>query len=571
MMEKSYTKTILLTFFLCWGIHSATDAQNLEAIKVPDKKDLFGISGNLNIGAFLSSSNRSSGIATPFGYHLSGNINLKFSKINVPINLSFTDNRFSSSYNIPTFQRVGMSPYYKWVKVHAGWRNMNFSKYTLNGASFLGGGIELSPKAFRFSAMVGKLDQGWNRFDLQNAIPIEEEIILPQRMAYAVSVGFEKNSNQFKVIFFGSRDRNKNTVLEDLQTYNITSGSNFSLGTKWKFRLSKQLTFEGDWATSTVTTNNDSALPGNESGKFIMNLSDAFIPINRSTQSFFAGESKLNLRVKAMRVGFKFQHVDPFFTTYGLQFIRNDFQNYTGNLGFGLLKNKVNINLSYGYQRNNLENLKERTSTRKIFSGNVNAQILKPWNLSASYSNFTSDQKAALLEVNDTFRIANVNKNFNLVQRFQLKSKNKQSISLNFSKNQFTSLTTTLADSENSSNTVSLSHRIKFKEKHLQIKTALTTSNNNFQDRSTKRFGGNISVSKLLLEEKLSTSLRLRYQRSLFEDQQDGYVINFGLNLRYKISPKQSLSFNNNLLNRRARVQNSLKSWRGNLSYSLSF
>jgi len=571
-MKNSIRSKVTLLLFFFIATNSILHAQDIESLKIPDKKDLFGISGSINAGAFISTSNRQTQERIPFGYNLNGNLNFRLYKINIPVSLTYSDNRFSTSYNLPTFKRFGMSPYYKWVKLHAGWRNMKFSRYTLNGSSFLGGGIELSPGLFRFSAMVGKLDQGWNRQDIQNILPIEREIILPQRLAYAISAGIKKDNNSFKVILFRASDRTANTSREDLNEFNLSTGSNISLGTQWKVRLLKKVTFQGDWATSAITQNNDDFnIPTDSSGGFMLKISNALIPINRSSQSFIAGESKLDFRSKLIRLGIKFKHIDPFYSTYGLQYIRNDFQNYTGNVGFSFLKSKVNINGSIGYQRNNLDKLKEVTSLRKIYSGNLSAQVTKNWNLSVNYSNFASDQREALLEVNDTLRIANINQNLNINQKLKLKTKNKQSISLNYSKNQFTSLTAQLQDSENNSNTAGLSHQIRFKEKGLRIKTGITYSNNMFREQSSKRFGGTVNVSKPFFEEKLFTNTRLRYQRSIFEDQQDGYVINFGINLRYKITSKMSLSFNNNLLQRQARVQNSIKSWRGSLSYSLSF
>jgi len=38
-----------------------------------------------------------------------------------------------------------MSPYYKWITIHVGYRNINYSQFTLAGHTILGAGIELHP------------------------------------------------------------------------------------------------------------------------------------------------------------------------------------------------------------------------------------------------------------------------------------------------------------------------------------------------------------------------------------------------------------------------------------------
>ena len=52
-----------------------------------------------------------------------------------------------------------MSPYYKWITIHAGYRNINYSQFTLAGHTFLGAGVELHPGIFRFGFISGRFNR----------------------------------------------------------------------------------------------------------------------------------------------------------------------------------------------------------------------------------------------------------------------------------------------------------------------------------------------------------------------------------------------------------------------------
>src|SRR3546814_13424720 len=71
---------------------------------------------------------------------------------------SFVVTQYTNSYTQP-FSQFGISPSYKWAKLHLGYRNISFSPLLFDGQSFLGGGIELAPKGFYFGAFYGKLNK----------------------------------------------------------------------------------------------------------------------------------------------------------------------------------------------------------------------------------------------------------------------------------------------------------------------------------------------------------------------------------------------------------------------------
>lgn len=72
----------------------------------------------------------------PFNYVITGAPVLSLYGMQIPV--SFVIGRQQSSFTQP-FNQFELSPSYKWVTVHAGYRNLTFSPYTLTGACHGGG------------------------------------------------------------------------------------------------------------------------------------------------------------------------------------------------------------------------------------------------------------------------------------------------------------------------------------------------------------------------------------------------------------------------------------------------
>jgi hypothetical protein len=90
----------------------------------------------------------------PLTYVFHGTPTLQIGETPVPF--SFVLSSFSNSYQTP-FNQLGASPKYKWIQVHAGYRNMQFSNFTLGGQRMLGAGVELTPGKWQFGFFWGML------------------------------------------------------------------------------------------------------------------------------------------------------------------------------------------------------------------------------------------------------------------------------------------------------------------------------------------------------------------------------------------------------------------------------
>ena len=131
--------------------------------------DPFSVTGNYGLSLRSYNTDGEMVRQTPLSSTLYANATAKLYSITIPVSfiLNNLDN-FSHPFHKEYFQgmlsnqrnrlsRLGISPYYKWIKVHAGHRYMNFSNYTLSNHNFLGAGIELTPGKLRFAAMAAQI------------------------------------------------------------------------------------------------------------------------------------------------------------------------------------------------------------------------------------------------------------------------------------------------------------------------------------------------------------------------------------------------------------------------------
>ena len=154
-------------------------AQNLESIGTEKPFTIHG-STSLNLIGYGVS-----GIparADPFAFVLTANATVSVYGIAFPFSISLSNRQ--QSYSQP-FNQFGMSPYWKWITVHAGYRNITFSNFTLAGHTFLGAGIELTPSIFRFGFVYGRFD----RKTTENPMTATDSLPNYRSTGFAVKVG----------------------------------------------------------------------------------------------------------------------------------------------------------------------------------------------------------------------------------------------------------------------------------------------------------------------------------------------------------------------------------------------
>jgi len=167
----------------------ATLSTNAQQVEQMIHARPMSFSGSVDATAIFYNANGIPNRYLPFNYVLSGSPVISVYGWQIPF--SFIIGKQQNSFTQP-FNQFGMSPTYKWITIHAGYRSLNFSLFTLAGHTFLGAGVELTPGKFRFAAMYGQLNKAT---PLDTAQALYLSTFSYKRMGMDVKVGYGTQNN----------------------------------------------------------------------------------------------------------------------------------------------------------------------------------------------------------------------------------------------------------------------------------------------------------------------------------------------------------------------------------------
>ena len=412
MQTNRKFKLILTTIFFTISL-SCLNAQDLTNFK-QNRSSVHGSFGTT--GIFYNSS----GITprkTPFSYILNGNLVVNLKGLVLPFSFTYSDR--NKSFRQP-FNQFGMSPKYKWITLHLGYRNINFSKYVLGGHTILGAGIELTPGKFRFGAVYGRLRKSTNQAtNIYN--PLNDTIISFTRKMMSFKIGVGTNKNFIDLIVLRAADDSASISPTALEK-GVFPSTNFVTGINTRLSLTKTLHMEAEAAYSIYTSNQNSI--------FRMEIPDfvqKIIPINISTKGYLAMRALLEYRnSKGFKFGLKYRRIDPGYQSMGTYFLNNDVENITFNSAFNLMKRKMNFSGSIGLERNNLKLARSATTKKLIGSAMVSYNPVKFFGITVNYSNYSINQQAGRIQIADSVKLYQTNGTFMVMPHLQFLSGNKK-------------------------------------------------------------------------------------------------------------------------------------------------
>lgn len=378
MVKKTFKRLLNLSFCCLlgcivggWSLCQPLAAQDLEQI---GKKNSFKVNGGVSANQVFYYSDGTSR-RDPYNYFLSGRLTLTYLGISAPLSFSFSNQRLS--YGQP-FNILGLSPKYKWVTAHLGWRNMTFSPYTLSGHAFFGAGVEIEPiKGWKSAVMYGRMLKA---VELEgNNRPSYE------RFGMGFKTEYKGKDYVAGVSMFAAKD-NFQSLNKPLDTVGITPQQNVAIGINLLKRI-HHWTLALDVARSALTRDMRS-----EISEVKPETHDRIFGITKRTSTTYynAYKAGINYQFKAFSLGAGYERIDPGYRTLGAYFFNNDLESLSGNFATSLFKNKLSFSANVGQQRDNLDNTKLNTMKRWVTSGNISFIPTVKWNFNASYSNFQS-------------------------------------------------------------------------------------------------------------------------------------------------------------------------------------
>lgn len=541
---------------MCFMLTKTSLSQNIEK-SVADaksivKQDPLIINGNISASTVFYQANGIAPRRDPFYWAINANVSFSlFNKISVPFTAVFTKQnqqytnglqRFSQPFN-----QFGLSPSYKSVTIHAGYRSVEFSEYSLSGALFLGGGIEIKPKKTLVSSTAI-----YGRF--VNTIPgggfegSNDNNATYKRMGGGVKIKVGTDQNFGEIIVLKIKDDVNSIPIETAFIALPQENQIIAIGTKQK--LNKLLSVGCDFSHSFFTKN-----LFEEETKL-----DRFSYVNQiyaprpSSQFNKAIVATIDLSPTNYKIGFKFKHIDPDYKSLGSVFLINDIQEISFNAGTSFLKRKLNLTISSGIQQNNLDKIQTLTSRRVIGALNLSYSINQNMNLCANYSNFSSNTSPIKDVINDTIKLVQINQNGTLSFNY--------AFGHNYFKHNLTSAFSYMETIGNDkySNTL-INETISYFLAISEIATSINFSiignqSKNIAQSISESIGPSLGIIKGFYREKLKVILNLGFTNTYL----DKLAINknkiYTLNINYTIDKHQSVKLNYSFLRKEALIQN---------------
>jgi len=404
------TLPLLLLLMLAWG---SGHGQDLGAIGQAKPLDF---SGSLSLRLNSYSTSRENNVRDPFFWTLSGSPTISLYGVTMPFYFAFSQK--NRDFRQP-FNQFGVSPYYKWLRLHLGYRNITFSDFTLSNHTFLGIGVEAEPSIFRFGFVYGRFLKAID----QPLDTLAGEIITPTlaRKGMALKVGVGTYNNYVDLIFFKGKD-DSTSVTSPLNLTDLNAAENVVYGIKARQAFLKMFYLDVDYGLSIYSSDITSAAVNTEEYKVPGFVSSMITP-RLSTTFLMAGKTSLSMRIKALTLKLQYTRVEPDYQSMGSYFLNNDYENMTIAPAWSMLKSKVRVNASMGIQRNNLFDDKLSKTNRNINSFNVTYSPDRTFNLNVFYTNYRINQERNTRLTLDTLKLEQFSDNLNVTSAINLGTK----------------------------------------------------------------------------------------------------------------------------------------------------
>jgi hypothetical protein len=549
-----------------------TEGQDLSSI---DKKNPVKISGGVS--------------ATQAGYKAWGinnrrdpyywlfNANLNFDILGISIPFSATFSQQNKSFTQP-FNNYGLSPRYKSITAHLGYRSMQLSTFTLAGTVFLGGGIEVVPaqSLVRFSAMYGRFSKAISVQETEGVVSGQPAF---ERWGYGSKLSIGNKNRVADLIVFHAKDIYSSIPAAITDSFQLKPAENLVLGINTKQSIGKKTSIDIEYAFSAYTqdiTIEESEL---KKYKFANNLGSTFTT-NISSQFNNAVNANLCYTDKLFQFRMSYRRIDPEFKTMGSTFLNNDLEDLSGNLSWRMCKNKINISVGSGLQRNNLDNSFASRMNRFLGSLNICYLISKKLNVFSSYSNFTSNTKInntrispnqlGLIQNQDSLAYNQITNNANGGINYTAGTQNVKHVF--FANAAYQKANDNQGNGSVFHNLIS-GYQLSLLSKGLNINLSSSFNNSIIKNSFSKSLGPSLTISKQLFKKSVRSMLSISHLKTF----NNGTISGANSMLRFSNSLKKgkhhniSMDLSYMIKNAGTNISESFREMRANFIYGFTF
>lgn len=522
------------------------------------------LSGGLNLEANYYDVSGISARQDQLQYRINANFNLNFLGIDAPFALHFSDG--NQAFNLPSYTFAGISPSYKWARLHLGARNLNFSKYTLAGINFEGVGMELTPGKFYAAGMYGRLRRAQisDLSSLQNLDPVYK------RMGWGTKVGYGTGRDKIHLSLFSAWDDESSiptpTALSISPAENLVGSLAFSKS------IGKRLTADGEWAKSGTNTDKQvSDITEDAPGGL------GLLSPNGSYRMGDAIKGGLNFTGKGYALRAGYERIDRAFRTLGALFFNSDVENITTGISTNLFKNKVNLFANVGVERNNLDDVEKTATRRLVYSVNAGFYPNNTWSLNAGYSNFENTTKLRSLvdPLNnvDSIFLSQLTQTANLSATYQVNEGS--SLTLMGSYQTANSIVEDIIQEEELTTFYNalILYNFQLAESGFSLNASFNYNQTELSFGQTTTFSPSLGIAKNFAEQHLRTNFRSTFNRIRQGNGQDNNVITLLGGLSYNFISGHTLSSRIYWIKRlnNTEMLPAFSEFRGGLAYGFQF
>ncbi|MDX9727145.1 MAG: hypothetical protein RBT38_12215 [Bacteroidales bacterium] len=560
--KRTISKTLCIILFLITTV--ALHAQSLSDLK---NTKPFTVNGSLGLNTSFYNASGIPDRQTPFALGVNANATLTVYGISMPFSFTWYSNE-KAGFRQP-FNQFGISPTYRWLTLHLGYRNVSFSEFTLNGHTFLGAGLEARPGKFRLAAVYGKFNET-SQYDLLMA----DSIPKLTRLGWAGKIGYGTEKTFVDISMLRIGDNKKNFIPSDDPEFPVPA-QNMALGLTSRISLTSKLILNVDGSLSFLTSNSSLGTSDTINDRLMM-LASNLISINPTSQRFSAIKTSLTYNFsKNVSSGFEYRRIDPGFQSMGSYFFNNDLELITFNQSVSLLESKFRARGSIGMQRDNLDGSKNSTSRRMIGSLSGNYAIDDNWAVDLSYNNYSTNQKAVKNIVDNSLMVFQVNHSLLLSPRFMKASQSfAHLVMLNLNwmiLNDKNSQTSDMTDTD--TKVAMLMYSLGIVKQKINVSLGANYTKMVNQNYTNQLAGGTLGISSSLLKDKLTLNWNNAYMINKLNGD-SGIIFNTSLNSNYRFLPRHSVTLNWNLIKNSfadSSVVPSYNEIRGDLGYAFTF
>ena len=503
----------------------------------------------------------------PYFWVLNANLNINLYSVAIPFTATFTSQ--NNEYTQP-FNQFGISPKYKWITGHLGFRSMQFSEFTMGGLIFLGAGVEIEPSNSKWKgkAMYGRLTKA---IPLPDGSAVASNEPAYERWGYAGQVGYKLSIGEINLNLVRAKD-NPNSI--DIDTLQLNAQENFVWGLTTNLNLTPKLNFQGEFAQSAYTY--DVSLPalGENTYGYANNFGVFYTP-NSSTVINGAGTGTLTYNLKGTNLGFTYRRVGPNYRSMGAIYLNNDLENYTFNLGTTLLKKKMTLGGSFGVQRNNLSGEQLTSDNRLIGSVNASYQLTKKIMVAGNYSNFRSSNTPSAANIQDTIKFLQLTNNYGLLTSYSTGNENIShavNVAGNYQKADAIQDNSVLSVSDGSEfyNTY-LAYNLGFPKLKVTFTSAINYNRFVSPGNLTEAYGPTLGINKQFFKDKIGTNLAVSYIDNFLNTSYLNNNVSFVYGINYRVDKYNSIRVDGRYLSRKSAGNVRGSETQFGLSYGFNF